>query len=101
MSMVTVNVVVLAGTVAADPVERRMPSGDEVTELRLSVPEAGKRLLPFGGCVARDGRQARAEGHLQGGRRARPRHARAALLPKRGGGAEHDGGGRDRHQEAP
>ena len=29
--MVTVNVVVLAGTVAADPVERRMPSGDEVT----------------------------------------------------------------------
>jgi single-strand DNA-binding protein len=45
--MVTVNVVVLAGTVAADPVERRMPSGDEVTELRLSVPEAGKRLLPL------------------------------------------------------
>ena len=34
--MVTVNVVVLAGTVAADPVERRMPSG-----------EAGKRLLPL------------------------------------------------------
>jgi single-stranded DNA-binding protein len=28
--MVTVNVVVLAGTVASDPVERRMPSGDEV-----------------------------------------------------------------------
>ncbi len=45
--MVTVNVVVLAGTVAADPVERRMPSGDEVTELRLSVPETGKRLLPL------------------------------------------------------
>ncbi|MGZ4132460.1 MAG: single-stranded DNA-binding protein [Actinomycetota bacterium] len=45
--MVTVNVVVLAGTVAADPVERRMPSGDEVTELRLSVPEVGKRLLPL------------------------------------------------------
>ena len=45
--MVTVNVVVLAGTVAAEPVERRMPSGDEVTELRLSVPEAGKRLLPL------------------------------------------------------
>ena len=44
-TMVTVNVVVLAGTVAAEPVERRMPSGDEVTELRLSVPEAGKRLL--------------------------------------------------------
>jgi single-stranded DNA-binding protein len=45
--MVTVNVVVLAGTVAAEPVERRLPSGDEVTELRLSVPEAGKRLLPL------------------------------------------------------
>jgi single-strand DNA-binding protein len=38
---------VLAGTVSADPVQRRMPSGDEVTELRLSVPEAGKRLLPL------------------------------------------------------
>jgi single-strand DNA-binding protein len=45
--MVTVNVVVLAGTVAADPVERRMPSGDQVTELRLSVPEPGRRLLPL------------------------------------------------------
>jgi len=45
--VVTVNVVVLAGTVSADPVERRMPSGDEVTELRLSVPETGKRLLPL------------------------------------------------------
>jgi single-strand DNA-binding protein len=45
--MVTVNVVVLAGTIAAEPVERRMPSGDEVTELRLSVPEPGRRLLPL------------------------------------------------------
>ncbi len=45
--MVTVNVVVLAGTISADPVMRRMPSGDEVTELRLSVPETGKRLLPL------------------------------------------------------
>ncbi|HEY7661066.1 MAG TPA: single-stranded DNA-binding protein [Actinomycetota bacterium] len=45
--MVTVNVVVLAGTVSSDPVQRRMPSGDEVTELRLSVPEAGRRLLPL------------------------------------------------------
>ena len=45
--IVTVNVVVLAGTVSAEPVQRRMPSGDEVTELRLSVPEAGKRLLPL------------------------------------------------------
>jgi single-strand DNA-binding protein len=45
--MVTVNVVVLAGTVTAEPIERRMPSGDQVTELRLSVPEAGRRLLPL------------------------------------------------------
>jgi single-strand DNA-binding protein len=45
--MVTVNVVVLAGTIAAEPVVRQMPSGDEVTELRLSVPESGKRLLPL------------------------------------------------------
>lgn len=45
--MVTVNVVVLAGTVSADPQERRMPSGDELTELKLSVPEAGRRLLPL------------------------------------------------------
>jgi single-strand DNA-binding protein len=33
--------------VAADPVRRQMPSGDEVTELRLSVPEGGRRLLPL------------------------------------------------------
>jgi single-strand DNA-binding protein len=45
--MVTVNVVVLAGTVAAEPVRRRMPSGDEVTEFRVSVPEPGRRLLPL------------------------------------------------------
>lgn len=38
---------VLAGTVSADPVLRRMPSGDEVTKLRLSVPVTGKRLLPL------------------------------------------------------
>jgi single-stranded DNA-binding protein len=31
--MVTVNVVVLAGTVSADPVTRRMPSGDEVAHV--------------------------------------------------------------------
>src|SRR4051812_16754483 len=46
-TLLTVNVVVLAGTVAADPVTRRMPSGDEVTELRISVPETGRRLLPL------------------------------------------------------
>lgn len=45
--MAAVNVVVLAGTIAADPVERTMPSGDEVTELRLSVPDVGRRLLPL------------------------------------------------------
>jgi single-stranded DNA-binding protein len=44
---VSVNVVVLAGTIAADPVERRMPSGEECTEIRLSVPEPGRRLLPL------------------------------------------------------
>ncbi|HYY07613.1 MAG TPA: hypothetical protein VFA25_03315, partial [Actinomycetota bacterium] len=43
----SVNVVVLAGTIAADPVERRMPSGEECTEIRLSVPESGRRLLPL------------------------------------------------------
>jgi hypothetical protein len=29
--------VVLAGTVAADPIERPMPSGDEVAAVRLSA----------------------------------------------------------------
>ena len=43
----SVNVVVLAGTIATDPVERRMPSGEECTEIRLSVPEPGRRLLPL------------------------------------------------------
>ena len=43
---VSVNVVVLAGTIAADPVER-LPSGEECTEIRLSVPEPGRRLLPL------------------------------------------------------
>jgi hypothetical protein len=43
---VSANVVVLAGTIAADPVERRMPSGEECTEIRLSVPEPGRRLFP-------------------------------------------------------
>ena len=43
----SVNVVVLAGTIAADPVERRMPSGEECIEIRLSVPESGRRLLPL------------------------------------------------------
>ncbi|MBI4260363.1 MAG: single-stranded DNA-binding protein [Actinobacteria bacterium] len=45
--MVSVNLVVLAGKVSADPLDRQLPSGDEITELRLSVPEPGKRLLPL------------------------------------------------------
>jgi single-stranded DNA-binding protein len=58
--MVTVNVVVLAGTVAAEPVERRMPSGDEVTELRLSVPEAGEAACCR--CRSRSGTRRSASG---------------------------------------
>jgi single-stranded DNA-binding protein len=50
--MVTVNVVVLAGTVAADPVERTMPSGDEVAGVSCRSHdhkehrEAGRDLRP-------------------------------------------------------
>jgi hypothetical protein len=39
-------VVVLAGTVAADPVQRRMPSGDEVTELRQQAGGRQARIGP-------------------------------------------------------
>lgn len=45
--MVTVNVVVLAGRLSADPEFVEMPSGDRVAKLRLQVPEAGKRVLPL------------------------------------------------------
>jgi single-strand DNA-binding protein len=45
--MVTVNVVVLAGTLAADPEVQELPSGDVVSKLRLKVPENGKRVLPL------------------------------------------------------
>jgi len=45
--MVTVNVVVLAGRLSADPEFTEMPSGDTVARLRLQVPEAGKRVLPL------------------------------------------------------
>lgn len=45
--MVTVNVVVLAGRLSADPEILEMPSGDTVARLRLQVPEAGKRVLPL------------------------------------------------------
>jgi single-stranded DNA-binding protein len=40
--MVTVNVVVLAGTVAADPVERTMPSGDEVPRVSSRCHDANR-----------------------------------------------------------
>ena len=45
--MVTVNVVVLAGTLAADPEVQELPSGDLVSKLRLQVPLTGKRVLPL------------------------------------------------------
>lgn len=45
--MVTVNVVVLAGTLSADPEVQELPSGDLVGKLRLQVPELGKRVLPL------------------------------------------------------
>jgi single-strand DNA-binding protein len=45
--MVTVNVVLLAGRLSADPEFVEMPSGDTVAKLRLQVPEAGKRVLPL------------------------------------------------------
>jgi single-strand DNA-binding protein len=45
--MVSVNVVVLAGRLSADPEFADMPSGDRVARLRLQVPEAGKRVLPL------------------------------------------------------
>src|SRR3954470_9759399 len=59
-TLLTVNVVVLAGTVAADPVTRRMPSGDEVTEVS---------------CRGHDGTHARG------------RHLSAAFRGSSGGGA--------------
>src|SRR6188472_2475155 len=85
--MLTVNVVVLAGTVAADPVTRRMPSGDEVTELRISVPETGRRLLPLP-VVAWHGRSCRGGRDRQGRRGPRARATRPAVLPVRSGRAE-------------
>ena len=99
--MVTVNVVVLAGTIAAEPVVRQMPSGDEVTELRLSVPEAGRRLLPL----------PVAAWHATVGKRSLKGLAKgddvlvygqlvAAVLPQRRGRPEPDRGHRHRDQEA-
>ncbi len=45
--MVTVNVVVLAGRLSAEPELAELPSGDKVARLRLQVPEAGQRVLPL------------------------------------------------------
>lgn len=45
--MVPVNVVVIAGRVAAEPVQRQLPSGDRVIEFRVAVPEEGRRRLPL------------------------------------------------------
>lgn len=42
-----VNVVVLAGEVASDPIGRTLPDGGAVTELRLSVKAEGRRVLPL------------------------------------------------------
>ena len=91
----------LAGTVAADPVQRRMPSGDEVTELRLSVPEAGRRLLPLPVAAwhATVGANT-VDGIRQGRRRARARASRPALLPERRGSSQPDGGGGNGDQQA-
>ena len=55
-----VNVVVLEGTETAEPVQRRMPSGDEVTQLRtvnvavlaysdLTIPSDVTMVVPEGG----------------------------------------------------
>lgn len=44
---VGVNVVVIAGRVAAEPLERTDTKGEVVTELRVSVPTEGQRLLPL------------------------------------------------------
>lgn len=105
--MVTVNVVVLAGMVAADPVQRKMPSGDEVTELRLSVPEAGKRLLPLPVAAwhATVGERTvdgigKGDVLLVRGRPAGARPPRSPVLPERRGGSEPHGGRGQRDQEA-
>ena len=58
--MKPLNIVVLVGTVAAEPVERRLPDGSQVTEYRVSVPEEGMRLLPLP--VVATGRPSAAKG---------------------------------------
>lgn len=45
--MITVNVVVLAGKLSADPEVVEMPSGDAVARLRVQVPEGEQRVLPL------------------------------------------------------
>jgi hypothetical protein len=97
---VAVNVVVLAGTVAADPVVRELPSGDEVTELKLSVPEPGKRFLPLPVAAWHKSVGKRLSGHRQGGRGAGLRPGCPALLPQRAERPQRDGGGGIGDQEA-
>jgi single-strand DNA-binding protein len=46
-AMVAVNVVVLAGRLSDEPEVKAMPSGDQVTRFRLTVPEDGRRVLPL------------------------------------------------------
>jgi hypothetical protein len=99
--MVTVNVVVLAGTIATDPVQRRMPSGDEVTELRLSVPEAGKRLLPLPVAAWHATVGARTvDGIAKGDAVLVHDHLVRRFYRSRSGSEEPHGGGGDRDQEA-
>jgi hypothetical protein len=44
---VTVSVVVLAGSVAADPLQRRMPIGDEVADVSLTEAERDRLTGTF------------------------------------------------------
>jgi single-strand DNA-binding protein len=50
-----INVVVLFGRVASDPIERVLPDGTAVLELRVQPPNSnGRRLLPLPVSVRRD-----------------------------------------------
>jgi len=47
------NLVVLIGTVAADPVERNLPDGDSAMEYRIQAANEGKRTLPLPATASR------------------------------------------------
>ena len=98
--MLTVNVVVLAGTVAADPVTRRCRRGTRSPSFALSVPETGRRLLPLPVAAwhATVGR-AVLDPIAKGDSSPRLRTARPPLLPERSRGAQPHGGGRHRDQD--